>query len=921
MNIGSVFLSLLADDSKLAPQVEDAAQKAGDAGAKTLGQKLAGGLKTNGIKAFGAVASAAFGIATKGALELEDVQARITAETGASADEAKKAAKAINSIAGDERTSLDAVADASIAVRRNLGAVGDEANDLTRDFVRFARVTKQEPAAAVADFGDILDAWAIPASRSGEIMDKLIVSGQKYGGVITDDQKALAAMAPQLKALNLNIDDGITLLDLFKQSGLDAAQIPKALNSAIQKLDGRPLEDFVKELAGIEDPGKRAQRAMEIFGAKAGASLANAIKPGMTSLADLAITTDEATGATERAADAIDSTWGARFQKLLSQAGAALRGFGQDLGPVATGFASIASLAGAIGLDDFIKKFAGKMAEAGKAGGEALIDAVGTATGAAGTVIGNLVAQALDPHNPFLNGVIGKTAAAAGRLWGTVFGAAVDVAESIASAVGRIPGASKVSSAIEKSGAFLGTKFGKAFGIAAAVGSVLWFLDEWNKQRSGIDAQAEKIGADIAASIQRGNLEELKRQRAAVAKALQDLMGIDPSTIGQFDPLKPFRTLLASGAIDKLQGELNDLDSAIGALQTTTEQPIISPKAFIGPPVPADLLRKQGAQAVQEVLNGASGAIQHVGRGPASPAVQLGRALSLEPSQISQASTDARQAMARIIGAAADGLRSRRAAIDSALSQLRDDITHQLSPKKEVALRIGQLFSKTIVQGLHSADPAVKAQAEYTRALIEDQLIETIKAGGKAGEKILEDLRQKMHSKDPQVRAQAQRTKETIDAALKATPGKNPGDVIGDQLASDLRSQNSQLGGVAYQLGRTIARNLIAGVEGTGQVSSGGGGGGGARKRQHGGPVEAGEPYVIGERGPELFVPDESGVVVPSVASSVESSAPARDGGGDTFNLFLPDARHTDPWAVLDRLPRYAKVAKAAAGESGWKAA
>jgi hypothetical protein len=33
---------------------------------------------------------------------------------------------------------------------------------------------------------------------------------------------------------------------------------------------------------------------------------------------------------------------------------------------------------------------------------------------------------------------------------------------------------------------------------------------------------------------------------------------------------------------------------------------------------------------------------------------------------------------------------------------------------------------------------------------------------------------------------------------------------------------------------------------------------------QHGGHILAGAPYIVGERGPELFVPDRSGTVVPN---------------------------------------------------------
>jgi hypothetical protein len=41
-----------------------------------------------------------------------------------------------------------------------------------------------------------------------------------------------------------------------------------------------------------------------------------------------------------------------------------------------------------------------------------------------------------------------------------------------------------------------------------------------------------------------------------------------------------------------------------------------------------------------------------------------------------------------------------------------------------------------------------------------------------------------------------------------------------------------------------------------------------AFKRQHGGPVRAGSPYVVGESGPELFVPRSSGQIVPNQPTS-----------------------------------------------------
>jgi phage-related minor tail protein len=48
--------------------------------------------------------------------------------------------------------------------------------------------------------------------------------------------------------------------------------------------------------------------------------------------------------------------------------------------------------------------------------------------------------------------------------------------------------------------------------------------------------------------------------------------------------------------------------------------------------------------------------------------------------------------------------------------------------------------------------------------------------------------------------------------------------------------------------------------------------------RANGGPVSGGSPYVVGERGPELFVPSVSGSIVPN--NAVGSFMSGRSSGG-----------------------------------------
>lgn len=63
---------------------------------------------------------------------------------------------------------------------------------------------------------------------------------------------------------------------------------------------------------------------------------------------------------------------------------------------------------------------------------------------------------------------------------------------------------------------------------------------------------------------------------------------------------------------------------------------------------------------------------------------------------------------------------------------------------------------------------------------------------------------------------------------------------------------------------------------------------GGIFKREHGGPVTAGSPFLVGEAGPELFVPRMSGNIVPLAAGR------GRGGGGDVhfhFGNYVGDKR------------------------------
>jgi|TARA_R100000479_G_scaffold49352_1_gene22792 hypothetical protein len=81
----------------------------------------------------------------------------------------------------------------------------------------------------------------------------------------------------------------------------------------------------------------------------------------------------------------------------------------------------------------------------------------------------------------------------------------------------------------------------------------------------------------------------------------------------------------------------------------------------------------------------------------------------------------------------------------------------------------------------------------------------------------------------------------------------------------------------------------------------GGGGGGGIPFLADGGPVSKNQPYIVGEEGPELFVPNKSGTIVPNNMMPQAGSSGGSAMGGDVtvnFNINTVDAAGMDELLV-----------------------
>src|SRR3990172_6312207 len=268
-SIGDLFFTFRGDDGQL--QVD--ASKAGDKAGQTLGQRLSAGAKV-GLVGLGAGAGALFGVAAKGGAELTETVAKYRAETGATAQEAEAAQASIGKLYRNNIAGFETLGAVLAAVKTNLGLAGEEGERAAQRILDFAKVTGQDAVVATGQLDDIMDSLNLSYEQGSAVLDQLVASQQKFGGSVDGNAAALAALAPALNAANLSVDDGIGLLNLFPASGGEPAPAPAARRTARTKGESRAeLQQRSEDINATTDPFERAEKAAELFGAKAGAKL------------------------------------------------------------------------------------------------------------------------------------------------------------------------------------------------------------------------------------------------------------------------------------------------------------------------------------------------------------------------------------------------------------------------------------------------------------------------------------------------------------------------------------------------------------------------------------------------------------------------------------------------------------------------
>ena len=472
--------------------LSEAAQPAGEAAGKVAGASMseaigkkmtgAGTALTKGLT--GPITAAAAGAVAAWKSVDEGIDT-IIEKTGASGEALEGMSDILKNLTTTIPTDFSTAGAAIGEVNTRFGLTGQELEDLSAQFIKFAKLNGTDVSNSIDSVQAAMAAFGVETESAADVLDILNKAGQDTGVPLDKLTSSMLANSTALQEMGFGFNTAVGFMANLEKSGVDSSAVMTGLKKALQNAtkDGvsmsDALADLQEQMANASTDTEAAQAAMELFGAKAGPAIAAAVQDGRLSFDELSNTVrdwgDSVTDTFDATVDPMD-----QFQTTLNE----LKLVGADLvdaaGPLITdvvggltdGVKELSDAWNGLSpeMQETIIKIAGVAAVAGP-----LLVIGGKAIGGISSLVGGIGS---------LTGSLGSVASAAGTATapvaaagGAIQGAAAGAISMIGAAVALFIAAEAfhvlADSAIEVSsagGPAIATLAGMAIGIGALMG-------------------------------------------------------------------------------------------------------------------------------------------------------------------------------------------------------------------------------------------------------------------------------------------------------------------------------------------------------------------------------------------------------------------------------------------------------------------
>lgn len=206
--------------------------------------------------------------------------------TGATGEAAKELEESYNNVAHNIVGDMGDIGSALGEVNTRFGFTGQELEDATESFLKFADITGTDATSAVQLVSRAIENSGMEAKDYTKLLDILAKAGQSTGVSVSSLTESVTKNGATLRQLGYTTEESVAMLAKFEKEGVNTDTVLAGMKKAVAAWgkEGKNAKlEYSKTLAEImrtEDIAKASEIAIEAFGSKAGPELVEDIQAG-----------------------------------------------------------------------------------------------------------------------------------------------------------------------------------------------------------------------------------------------------------------------------------------------------------------------------------------------------------------------------------------------------------------------------------------------------------------------------------------------------------------------------------------------------------------------------------------------------------------------------------------------------------------
>lgn len=302
-------------------------------------QKSLGGINLKAVAVGAGVAAAGIAIgkatieAGKYLIDLggqfDNVVDTIRIGTGATGDALDSLTDDFNEVYKSVPTTMEDASQAIADYNTRLGLTGPELQDISKQALQVSDMLGDDLGGVIEGSSQAFQAWNIDAADMSDAMDYVFKASQSTGTGFTDLLNNVQKFAPQLQDMGYSFEESTALIGQLDKAGVNTSEVLSAMKKGVGSLAkegisaSEGMEMYAEKIKNAGDMTEATTIASEIFGTKAGSTMAAAIRDGTLSVSDL---TSELENNSETIGGAAEDTYdfAERLQLFKQQAQVAL---------------------------------------------------------------------------------------------------------------------------------------------------------------------------------------------------------------------------------------------------------------------------------------------------------------------------------------------------------------------------------------------------------------------------------------------------------------------------------------------------------------------------------------------------------------------------------------------------------------------